>query len=66
MTNKAPDAPAAAPIKCSECNAVLKLPVKVELNEIIPCKECGTEFEVIAVKPVKLQLAPLEEEDWGQ
>ncbi|HEY8292143.1 MAG TPA: hypothetical protein VIG44_06630 [Thermomicrobiales bacterium] len=30
------------------------------------CPECGVELEVVEVDPLELQLAPEEEEDWGE
>ena len=30
------------------------------------CPDCGTELEVVSVKPPKVKEAPKEEEDWGE
>jgi alpha-aminoadipate/glutamate carrier protein LysW len=35
-------------------------------GEIIQCPECGVELEVMETEPLELQLAPEEEEDWGE
>ncbi len=35
-------------------------------GEIVQCPDCGSELEVVSTEPVKLQLAPEEEEDWGE
>ncbi len=51
---------------CPACEADLKLPDVVELSEVIECGDCRSEWEVIAVKPVMLALAPEVEEDWGE
>ena len=35
-------------------------------NEIVQCGECGADLEVVEVEPVTLELAPEEDEDWGE
>jgi alpha-aminoadipate carrier protein LysW len=35
-------------------------------GEIITCPECGAELEVTALDPIQLELAPMEQEDWGE
>jgi alpha-aminoadipate carrier protein LysW len=35
-------------------------------NEIAQCPGCGAELEVVSLEPLTLQLAPEEEEDWGE
>ncbi|MEZ4570773.1 MAG: lysine biosynthesis protein LysW [Thermomicrobiales bacterium] len=49
----------------SECGAELDLADVVE-GEIVQCEDCGAELEVVSLDPVKLELAPEEEEDWGE
>ncbi len=50
---------------CPECEG--NVPVSdVEKGEIVQCPDCGAELEVRATDPVALQLAPEEEEDWGE
>jgi alpha-aminoadipate/glutamate carrier protein LysW len=51
--------------KCPECDADLTL-TKPERGEIVECGECGAELEVLATDPIKLELAPEAEEDWGE
>ena len=53
-------------IECSECAAELPLPPDVEVGEIVVCPDCGVELEVMGVDPIVLDLAPEEEEDWGE
>lgn len=50
---------------CPECEAVIAL-TDVEKGEIVQCPDCGAELEVVSVAPVTLELAPEEEEDWGE
>ncbi|HZB97722.1 MAG TPA: lysine biosynthesis protein LysW [Candidatus Sulfotelmatobacter sp.] len=52
--------------ECPECGASVSLGVDVEKGEIVPCSECGVELEVTSLEPVSLELAPAEEEDWGE
>ena len=52
--------------ECIECGAELELAADVEIGEIVVCADCGTEFEVISLEPLIIELAPEEEEDWGE
>ena len=53
-------------VSCPECDASFNINSDVEEGEIIECPECGVELEVISIDPVQLDLAPQEEEDWGE
>jgi alpha-aminoadipate carrier protein LysW len=53
-------------VKCPECDAVVTVKAKTRKNEIIACAECGAELELLSAQPIKLGLAPKEEEDWGE
>ncbi len=50
---------------CPECEGSVPV-ADVEKGEIVQCPDCGAELEVRATDPVLLQLAPEEEEDWGE
>ena len=50
---------------CPECAAEVELE-NPEQGEIVQCPDCGAELEVTSVEPVTLELAPEEEEDWGE
>lgn len=50
---------------CPECAAELELDNVVE-GEIVICSDCGVDLEVLSLSPLKLNLAPMEEEDWGE
>jgi len=50
---------------CPECAAEIELADVIE-GEIIDCPECGVELEVVSLQPLTLELAPEEEEDWGE
>ncbi|HET6594624.1 MAG TPA: lysine biosynthesis protein LysW [Anaerolineales bacterium] len=55
-----------ATVSCPECDAELTLVEGTEVGEIIVCSDCGGDLEVISLMPAKVQLAPREEEDWGE
>jgi alpha-aminoadipate/glutamate carrier protein LysW len=50
---------------CPECAAEIELTNVLE-GEIVDCPDCGVELEVVSTNPLSLELAPEEEEDWGE
>jgi len=50
---------------CPECDAEIALADVVQ-GEIIVCADCGVDLEVISLDPPTLELAPMEQEDWGE
>jgi alpha-aminoadipate/glutamate carrier protein LysW len=52
-------------VNCPECDATLNLKDVVQ-GEIVQCPDCGVDLEVVDVNPLKVELAPMEEEDWGE
>jgi alpha-aminoadipate/glutamate carrier protein LysW len=52
-------------VECPECFAEIELS-DVMQHEIIQCPECGADLEVTGIDPLVLELAPEEEEDWGE
>jgi alpha-aminoadipate carrier protein LysW len=50
---------------CPECSAEVERE-GLELGELIVCSECGSELEVVGIEPLRLELAPEEDEDWGE
>jgi len=52
-------------VKCISCGIKLNIE-EVEQGEIIDCPGCGIELEVIKSNPIMLEIAPQEEEDWGE
>ena len=52
--------------ECPECAAEISLSDSVMQGEIVQCAECGVELEVVSLDPPTLELAPEEEEDWGE
>jgi len=53
-------------VVCPECEARFELEPGTEVHEIVVCPECGVELEVVSLEPPQLELAPMEEEDWGE
>ena len=51
---------------CPECDATISLGADVMEGEIVVCPDCGVDLEVTSLEPVTLELAPMEEEDWGE
>ena len=51
---------------CPECDAAVTLPAGAERGEVVHCRECAAELEIIGLDPVRFALAPPEEEDWGE
>ena len=51
--------------ECPECGAEITLS-NVLRGEIVQCPDCGADLEVTSVEPVQLELAPMEQEDWGE
>ena len=53
-------------VTCPECVAEVKLEEGTEIGEILVCSDCGVDLEVTALEPASVQLAPMEEEVWGE
>jgi alpha-aminoadipate carrier protein LysW len=51
---------------CPECAAEIEFEHGTVLNEIIVCPDCGVDLEVVSLSPPTVELAPMEEEDWGE
>ncbi len=53
-------------VTCPECGAETTLEASVEIGEIVVCPDCGVDLEVTGLNPAAVQLAPMEQEDWGE
>ena len=53
-------------VTCPECEAQIELTDGTEVGEIIVCSDCGVDLKVTAIDPATVQLAPMEQEDWGE
>lgn len=56
----------AVTIECPECGAIITLARAPIAGEVIRCNDCGAELEVIETDPLRVELAPEVEEDWGE
>lgn len=55
-----------ASCECPECAASIALTRRPLAGEVVRCGDCSAELEVTSVEPLKLELAPEVEEDWGE
>ncbi|MDG2374722.1 MAG: lysine biosynthesis protein LysW [Woeseiaceae bacterium] len=53
-------------VECPICGAEVEFGAHTVVGELMECGDCGTELEVLNLKPVTLGEAPETEEDWGQ
>lgn len=54
------------PVVCPECEAEINLTASTEVGEIIVCPDCGVDLEVMSLDPAVVEVAPMEQEDWGE
>jgi alpha-aminoadipate carrier protein LysW len=53
-------------VSCPECAAEIFLDEGTQIGEIIVCSDCGVDLEITLLDPPEIQLAPMEQEDWGE
>ena len=53
-------------VHCTECDAEITLDATSEVGEIIVCPDCGVDLEIISLNPARVDVAPMEQEDWGE
>ena len=53
-------------VECPECAAAVPVAPSVLVGEILDCPDCSAELEVRGTSPVRVELAPQVEEDWGE
>jgi alpha-aminoadipate carrier protein LysW len=51
---------------CPECAADVSLARPPLNGEVVRCRDCSSELEVTATAPLRLELAPQVQEDWGE
>jgi alpha-aminoadipate/glutamate carrier protein LysW len=52
--------------RCPTCDGEVVVAPSAVVSELIACRECGTDLEIVSVDPPSVAEAPMEEEDWGQ
>lgn len=53
-------------ITCPECAARWSASRSLLRGEVVRCPECRAELEVLETSPIRVELAPEVEEDWGE
>lgn len=53
-------------VTCPECGETVEIGKDTIIGEIITCSGCELDLEVVSLGPIALELAPEEEEDWGE
>jgi len=51
---------------CLECGVKIGLADDTVQGEMLQCPDCGVDLEVTSLEPLTLDVAPQEEEDWGE
>lgn len=51
---------------CPECAGEVRLARRPLRGEVVRCPECNAELEVTSTEPLRVELAPEVEEDWGE
>lgn len=51
---------------CPECEGVVQFDRPPLQGQVARCRDCGVELEVALTNPIRLELAPEVEEDWGE
>jgi alpha-aminoadipate carrier protein LysW len=53
--------------ECPECGHIISLPEDAVDGEVLTCDDCGMDLEVIIEQnSLKLRVAELKGEDWGE
>lgn len=54
--------------KCAECDAGIAVPDDAIRGELVTCKDCGSDYEVVEIQGGTVLLKPADaiEEDWGE
>lgn len=54
--------------KCEECDAEISVPDDAVVGEIVSCRDCGSDYEVVELgsNSVSLKAAETIGEDWGE
>ncbi len=53
-------------IVCPDCEGNILLDNKTEKGEVVTCKDCSVKLEIISLQPLKINLLPKMDEDWGE
>jgi alpha-aminoadipate carrier protein LysW len=55
-------------IRCTECDAEIRIPNDAIQGEVISCQDCGATYELVKDSTGLFTIRPaeLEQEDWGE
>lgn len=53
-------------ILCPDCEGNIFLDNVTEKGEVVTCKDCSVQLEIVSVQPLKINHAPMLDEDWGE
>ncbi|MBN1156500.1 lysine biosynthesis protein LysW [Candidatus Woesearchaeota archaeon] len=53
-------------VECEMCGFEITVEKNAAVGELVACGQCGQEFEITGVNPLKLSKAPETEEDFGE
>jgi len=51
---------------CPECDGAVAFTRRPLCGEVARCPDCAAELEVMSADPLRLELAPEVQEDWGE
>lgn len=52
--------------ECPECAGEVVFDRSPLSGQVTPCPTCAAELEVVSLAPLRVELAPEVEEDWGE
>lgn len=53
-------------IQCPDCEGNILLDSSTEKGEVVRCKDCSVDLEVVSLQPLKINHLPKMDEDWGE
>ncbi len=67
-TSSVPPSPVAAAVtsECPECAGRVRFDRSPLNGQVARCGDCGVELEVTSINPLRLEVAPEVQEDWGE
>ncbi|MBI1190029.1 MAG: lysine biosynthesis protein LysW [Tepidisphaera sp.] len=66
MSNAANTVTTSHQVECPECGASVRFARAPLAGEVTRCTGCRAELEVTSLSPLRVELAPEVQEDWGE
>lgn len=57
--------PTSQTLECPDCTGTFTASIAM-VGELVECGDCATELEVRSLDPLRVEVAPELEEDWGE